>query len=121
MLHSNRKLRVLCLIPTFSPREGGVQLFVYSIADNLADCLETRVLTRRYADTPGHELRGTVEIDRYWHPLPERWKSYATGAESVRSYEKYLVAGFDSALAVPYAVRLAGKVDSLVKSLCRPN
>lgn len=107
------KIRVVFLIPTYYPIEGGAQMFVGSLANYLAADVETTVLTRRYQVTAEEEWLGGQHVYRYWNPLPERWKMYASGQVRVRRYQKHAVAAADAVLSIPRAFALAGTNDVL--------
>ena len=107
------KVRVLHLVPTYYPIEGGAQLFVSTLANRLAADVETTVLTRRYGVTPREEELGCYHVQRYWNPLPERWKMYASGETPVHLYQKYAVAAADGILSIPRILALARTNDLL--------
>jgi glycosyltransferase involved in cell wall biosynthesis len=87
--------RLLALIPTFWPRQGGAQMVVAAIASGLRARVECSVLTRGYAGSPKYEDREGMRIVRYGNGAPEPWKDYATGSRSVPFPAKACVALLD--------------------------
>jgi len=100
-------IRVLSLIPTFWPRQGGAQMVLASIARSLGPRIENTVLTRGYAGCPARQRYDDFEVRRYWNPAPERWKDYATGAHHVSFPAKACVGAFDVAGCAAQLARLA--------------
>jgi len=96
-MSSPRPIRVLSLIPTFWPRQGGAQMVLASIARSLGPRIENTVLTRGYAGSPERQRYDDFEVRRYRNPAPERWKDYATGAHHVSFPAKACVGAFDVA------------------------
>lgn len=108
---SSKPIRILHLIPTFSPREGGAQIYIHTIADNLKSSVTTEVLTRKFYDTPVEEKLQNVYVHRYKNIMPERWKSYATGVGRVLKYQKYMVAFTDMFSSIYRTLRMAKNCD----------
>lgn len=107
----SRPIRVLSLIPTFWPRQGGAQMVLAAIANGLGDRMEDIVLTRGYAGSPTHERYDDFEVERYPNPMPERWKDYATGTHHVPFPAKAAVALFDTLGSLVPLNRLAKQAD----------
>jgi glycosyltransferase involved in cell wall biosynthesis len=106
-----RPVRVLSLIPTFWPRQGGAQMVLAAIANGLGDRIEDMVLTRGYAGVPTRERYDDLDVERYLNPMPERWKDYATGTHHVPFPAKAAVALFDTLGALAPLNRLAREAD----------
>jgi glycosyltransferase involved in cell wall biosynthesis len=88
-------IRVLSLIPTFWPRQGGAQMVLASIAQALGPKIDNTVLTRAYSGCPSTQRYDDFRVQRYPNPAPERWKDYATGAHHVPFPAKACVGVFD--------------------------
>jgi glycosyltransferase involved in cell wall biosynthesis len=106
-------LRVLSLIPTFWPRQGGAQMVLASIARALAPRVETTVLTRGYAGCPDRQRYDHLDVHRYRSPAPDRWKDYATGTHHVSFPAKAYVGLCDAVGSLPLLARLAPHADVL--------
>lgn len=91
-----RPIRVLSLIPTFWPKQGGAQMVLAATAHGLGPRIDNVVLTRRFAGSPRHESYSGLQVRRYPNPAPERWKDYATGSHHVSFPAKAFVAVFDA-------------------------
>jgi glycosyltransferase involved in cell wall biosynthesis len=107
----SRPIRVLSLIPTFWPRQGGAQMVLAAIANGLGTRIEDVVLTRGYAGSPSRERYDDLDVERYLNPMPERWKDYATGTHHVPFPAKAAVALFDTLGALLPLGRLAREVE----------
>ncbi|HEV8551172.1 MAG TPA: glycosyltransferase family 4 protein [Polyangiaceae bacterium] len=113
MANPTRTIRVLSLIPTFWPRQGGAQMVLAEIAHGLGARIDCTVLTRGYADSPRDEDMPSLKVHRYPNPAPEAWKDYATGAKRVSFPSKLCVGLFDvlgSAARLPALARNADLV-----------
>ncbi len=108
-----RKIRVLSLIPTFWPRQGGGQMVIAAIAQGLSPQISNTVFSRRFHDTPAREDYEYLSVRRYPNPAPETWKDYATGAHHVPFSRKLIVTGLDIVCALP-ALREAMAESDLV-------
>jgi glycosyltransferase involved in cell wall biosynthesis len=106
-----RPIRVLSLIPTFWPRQGGAQMVLAAIASGLGSRIEDVVLTRGYAGSPTRERYDDLDVERYLNPMPERWKDYATGTHHVPFPAKAAVALFDTFGCLFPLGRLAKEAD----------
>ncbi len=106
-----RPIRLLSLIPTFWPRQGGAQMVLAAIARGLAPGVENVVLTRGYAGSPRDERYDDLDVHRYPNPAPERWKDYATGTHSVSFPAKAMVGVLDVAGSVLPLRRMARQAD----------
>ena len=104
-------IRVLSLIPTFWPRQGGAQMVLASIAQALGSRIDNTVLTRGYAGCPIEERYDDFQVRRFWNPAPERWKDYATGAHHVAFPAKACVGVFDVLGSVRELPRMAEQAD----------
>lgn len=104
-------IRLLSLIPTFWPRQGGAQMVLAAIAQGLSPRVQNEVLTRGYEGNPKHELYDALSVHRYTNPAPERWKDYATGAHAVSFPAKACVGVFDVAGCVAPLRRMAKRAD----------
>jgi glycosyltransferase involved in cell wall biosynthesis len=107
----SRPIRVLSLIPTFWPRQGGAQMVLAAIAHGLGSRIEDVVLTRGYAGSPTRERYDGLDVERYLNPMPERWKDYATGTHHVPFPAKAAVALFDTFGCLLPLGRLAKEAD----------
>jgi len=90
-----KPLRVVSIIPTFWPRQGGAQVVVASIAKGLGSRLDNVVLTRGYRGSPVDQRYLELRVRRYRNPAPVRWKDYATGRHHVPFAAKACVGIFD--------------------------
>jgi len=106
-------IRVLSLIPTFWPRQGGAQMVLASIASALGPRVETTVLTRGYDECPDEQRYDDLHVYRYKSPAPERWKDYATGKHHVSFPAKACVGLCDVLGCLPLLSRLAQNADVL--------
>ncbi len=106
-----RPIRVMSLIPTFWPRQGGAQMVLAAIAHGLGDRIENVVLTRGYAGSPRYERYDDLGVHRYPNIAPERWKDYATGAHHVPFPAKACVAVLDALGCMRPLKRLTSGVD----------
>lgn len=106
-------IRVLSLIPTFWPRQGGAQMVLAAIARGLRPRIDNVVLTRGYDGCPRIESYDDLRVFRYANPAPERWKDYATGAHYVPFPAKACVAALDVAGSLMQLKRLAREADLL--------
>ena len=104
-------IRVLSLIPTFWPRQGGAQMVLTAIAQSLGTRIENTVLTRGYADCPTHERYPDFTVERYRNPAPEWWKDYAAGKRHVPFPAKACVGVLDVLGALPPLRRAARQAD----------
>lgn len=104
-------IRVLSLIPTFWPRQGGAQMVLAAIADGLRTRIDDVVLTRGYDGTPRYEEMQGFRVVRYTNPAPERWKDYATGTYHVSLPAKVCVGLFDVVGSVAPLYRLTHEAD----------
>jgi len=107
----SRPIRVLSLIPTFWPRQGGAQMVLAAIARGLGDRIENVVLTRGYAGSPSFERYDDLGVHRYPNVAPERWKDYATGAHHVPFPAKACVAVLDALGCILPLRRLTSDID----------
>lgn len=110
-MSSPKPIRVLSLIPTFWPRQGGAQMVLASIARSLGPRIDNTVLTRGYAGCPTRQRYDHFEVRRYRNPAPERWKDYATGSHHVSFPAKACVGAFDVAGCAAELGRLARDAD----------
>ena len=110
-MRPHEPIRVLSLIPTFWPRQGGAQMVLASIAQGLARRVETTVLTRGYAGCPDRQHYDHLCVHRYRSPAPNRWKDYATGNHHVSVPAKAYVGLCDAVASVPLLARLARHAD----------
>jgi glycosyltransferase involved in cell wall biosynthesis len=106
-----RPIRLLSLIPTFWPRQGGAQMVLAAIARGLAPGVENVVLTRGYAGSPRDERYDDLDVHRYLNPAPEPWKDYATGAIPVSFPAKACVGVLDVIGSVMPLRRMAKQAD----------
>ena len=104
-------LRVLSLIPTFWPRQGGAQMVLAAIARQLGSRIENTVLTRGYRGLPRRETLDHLTVCRYQSPAPEVWKDYATGKEHVSLLGKGVVGCCDVVCSLPLLGKLAQTAD----------
>jgi len=106
-------LKVLMIIPTFWPRQGGAQMVIKKIHDKLEGKAQFTVLTRKYKNTPYQEKIEDIKIHRYLNPAPEKWKDYATGTKKVKTWQIIVVAFFDTLCSIPKIVKLGKKHDAI--------
>jgi glycosyltransferase involved in cell wall biosynthesis len=106
-----RRARVLSLIPTFWPRQGGGQMVIAAIAQGLSANITNTVFTRRFLDTPAHQEYDHLAVSRFWNPAPETWKDYATGSHHVAFPKKLLVTGLDIVCSLPMLRRAVAESD----------
>ncbi|HLV64219.1 MAG TPA: glycosyltransferase family 4 protein [Polyangiaceae bacterium] len=104
-------IRVLSLIPTFWPRQGGAQMVLAATAAGLRARVDDVVLTRGYAGSPRFERYPDLRVFRYPNPAPLRWKDYATGNQHVPFPAKACVAVFDVLGSLRPLHRLAREAD----------
>jgi glycosyltransferase involved in cell wall biosynthesis len=110
-MRPHEPIRVLSLIPTFWPRQGGAQMVLAAIAQGLARRVETTVLTRGYAGCPDCQPYDHLCVHRYRSPAPNRWKDYATGTHHVPVPAKAYVGLCDAVASLPLLARLARRAD----------
>lgn len=110
-MKSPEPVRVLSLIPTFWPRQGGAQMVLASVARALASRIETTVLTRGYDGCPDQQRYDHLCVYRYPNPAPGRWKDYASGTHHVSFLAKVCVGSFDVVGCLPLLTRLVRQAD----------
>jgi glycosyltransferase involved in cell wall biosynthesis len=106
-----RPIRVLSIIPTFWPRQGGGQMVLAAIAQGLSPGISNTVLTRGFEGAAAHEAYEYLSVYRYRNPAPEAWKDSNAGVQHVTFLEKLVVAGLDIVWSLPSLHRLAAACD----------